>query len=153
MQKYYSKSKLLLLIISLFVATGFFSCEKDIESLRGTSWESDSIEGKLDPNFTFEGNNGLIIRDGKISIFFDRRNKYHNAYIDFHYLELYDSISGNAYDIPCVPAITRYTYKRKNLTLKFKDNLLLESHWTGKIEGDIMTLENVFGATVKFRKL
>ena len=165
MQKIYSKSKLLVLIFSLFLSASFYSCKKDCNCncdengngngaetclLNGTTWKSDSFEVTLsDPKY-FSGDEYLV-KFEKIIISFELNKATIDIYVD----EIYDPLLGATYKNLLVRRESRsYTCESGKVTLTLEaDNVWIsEQIWTGKIEGDKMTLNNVFGKTVVFKK-
>jgi len=165
MKKNYSKSKLLLLIINVFALVSFCSCEKvneKLKELNGTIWESGSFEGNLieDPNY----GGSYFVRGDKITISFkeileqDNGNSYviYRADINLKNFGLYDPILNTIFSVFGEEHSAEYTYKGKDLTFIFRDLsgiVLYSENWTGKVEGDKMTLKNVFGKTVEFKKI
>jgi len=143
MQKFYSKSKLWMLATILFLSMNFYSCNKP-EKLHGTSWESDYFETE------FEGD---IYRIEKITIFFGEPDRYFNTSVDIKVYEAYHPIFNTTHD-GVLSVFANYTFEGKNLTLKFVNTTepSLEQDWVGTVDKKTMTLRNVLGKTVEFRK-
>ena len=167
MKKNYSKSKLWAVVLfSLLVSASFYSCDKEREndkkaSLSNTSWECGYFEGKyIASGYYADGDTELILRCDKITISFregiDNDEKYYWTNITIKKIEIYDpdlDISLTSEDE--ISESANYTYKGKNITIELEspERLFSEQNWTGKIEKDKMTLKNVIGATVEFKKI
>ena len=119
-------------------------------NLPGTIWVSGSVEGIFeDSNY---GGSALISQCDKITISFGNNGL---AEIIFENLTLYDPILGIYYtELELFQHIAvSYTYDGKNISLKVWWDSVPNQYWTGKIENNKMTLANVFGKTVEFRKI
>jgi len=160
MKKSYLNSKLWAVIIfSLFVSAGFYSCDKDEgkSKLSGTTWEVDYFESDV---ITDESFGKYIVRCDKIIISFKEgvdHKKYYWADVFTENFELYDQILNISYSgfYGVEHLSADYTYNGKNLALTFRETsgFFSEQNWAGTIDGDIMTLINVFGTTVMFKKV
>ena len=148
------KLKLLLPFVSILFIICFYSCDKskdNSEQLERTTWESSYFKGK------FYGRDCWIeVECDKVTISFNTGKKaditFQNCVIaapDMNWgsmVDLYDNSSN-------------YTLKGKTITLKPKFTVpfswapIPEQNWTGEMIGERMTLKNVFGKTVDFRKL
>lgn len=145
--------------LSLFGSIYFFSCDKNnAESLCGTIWKSDRFEGKVIDETEAKEKIELLLRSDNITISFlerEDREKYHFATIKFNNVEFYNPVFNAWRPLALFSSVAKYTFKRNRLTLKFSEDIMIfsDQNWTGKVENDKMILENVFGATVEFRKL
>jgi hypothetical protein len=122
------KRKLLLtLFFSLFVSTCFYSCDKQGQ-LEGTIWQSSYFQ---DANYEWAFR--------KIAIYFPSGINYASITILSMDSDLLGSTSAS------------YTCKGNKITLTVG---AIPNHqtWEGKISKNTMTLDNVFGRTLEFKK-
>jgi len=174
MQINYSKTKFWTLLFCLFLFVSFNSCKKDCNcdgnengvtaNLNETTWESGDFESTiLLPGYHTE-NYELEMYCKKITISFkeitDGDNKIYMADINIEKLKLYDPVLVNWIETPhfFIDPLSNfsatYNYALGNLEIKVdvSSGLPPKQTWAGKIEGNKMTLNNVFGKTVEFRK-
>jgi hypothetical protein len=164
MKKSYLKTQLwTVLICSLLVFANFYSCKKDKEcecngenngnytekSLIGTTWESDFF--KCD--YVEEG--VQFLQCSKITISFKEGvndgKKYYLAEITNEFSDVMDLETLRHYSLTIYTS-AEYTVDGKNINIRlYSDNY--GGNWTGTVEKDKMTLKNVFGKTVEFRKI
>ena len=125
-------------------------------NLSGTVWESGYFEGSCEsPNYHPTGSSTLIVKCDKLTIFFSDADTGNDALISAKNLTFIDSELDLEYSGDINPH-TSYTCNGDNITVKVYYSVLTiidaEENWTGKVEKNKMTLTNVFGAAVEFRK-
>ena len=129
-------------LCSIFVLTTFNSCDKS-KKMDGTNWEGDcdfvdSYDGEKYSgtiSISFAGDEADIVAKFKIK--------------DIYYGDSWNEIyKGTA----------TYTLDKKDINIKIKwkedydIDYLDDGRWRGTIDKTTMTLKNVFGETVKFKK-
>jgi hypothetical protein len=136
------KLKLLLTLISILFITCFYSCnnsQDNSEELEGTAWESSSFKRVIDDYF---------VQGDKIVIVF-KLNNCAKIYIKNFTIEGFWGVP-QEYE-------AMYDYKGGKLTIEIDAGELPPEYnflktWTGKVLSETMTLNNVFGETMKFRQ-
>jgi hypothetical protein len=134
MQKFHLKSKLWAMIFCLIASASFNSCDK-AKQLEGTTWEGD-----CDFYSNYYGRH-----DGTVSIYFTTTDADIRA--DFK----------NDGDKVICKGTANYSCDKDQISIRirWKDDWIDDiddGRWTGKVEKNTMTLRNVFGETVRFKK-
>ena len=156
-KKYLKSNRLFAFVLSLFIVTSFYSCNKSDDNLYGV-WESDYFEVEYKDPHPYYLDEELILR-AKMTLVFGNY-PYYRATITINNLELFDRKNDITYHntnlMGCCPFEYQPTYiydGRKNLTLTFDNyGLFSRQTWTGKVKKDIIDVKIIFGKTVTFRK-
>ena len=131
----------IVLFCSLFTLTTLHSCDKS-KKLDGTTWEGEC--GFDDPT---EGN---ITHEGTVSISFTSENA--DIIAKFKVKDTYYGGTENETH----KGTATYTCEKNNISIKIKwDGEMYgldDGKWNGTFDETIITLKNVFGETVKFKK-
>jgi hypothetical protein len=145
------KSKLLIvLILSLFVFTSFYSCDKPSGGLARTFWESDELEVKYQgPVFPLPDLNQELVVRGKMTIAFTEPQ----ADIVINQFEIYDTINDvELYSLKHLHEIAGYTYYGKTLTLYFDTaGYFAGQTWVGTVNKRTMDLR-FFGEDIRLNR-
>jgi len=132
MKKNYSKSKLLLLIFILLAFVSFYSCNK-LGKLDGTTWKSDPFETKIENSEWRIGTMTISFGNQKATI---QISEIFDGQLNISYTDIL------LHDKP-------YQLKGKDLTIEMGTPGI----WSGTVNNKTMSLEGVYGKTVKFKKI
>ena len=135
-----------ILALVLFTITSLSSCDK-AKGLEGTTWEGD-----FDFMFVTDDGDGRYQFDGTITLDFTADEA--DVIAKFKMRDMDDGYTENL----TFKGRAKYTYESDKITLKvnWKNEEAYvygdEGKWTGTVDKTTMTLKNVFGETVKFKK-
>jgi len=150
MKKLYSNpTKIIVLMFSLFLLTGFYSCDKSAQ-LDGTVWKSDFFEKEMKDIFSESDFDDIVkgyitfsFNDNTVSILTD--------------MDIYDKNNNLLIEVEPATQLASYTYKGKKLTIIYESVEILgtivpERYWTGTVVENKISMDESNGFALDFYK-